>query len=303
MSYIYYPGCSLEGSAREYNTATRMLFQTLGVELVELANWTCCGASAAEASSNLLAATLAARNIALAEQAGTSDEMLVPCSACYLNLKTVAEKMKTCLELREQVNQVLAVEGLQVTGNIRVRHLLDVLYQEIGPAGIQEHVQTTLEGLTIACYYGCQCLRPYAVFDDPEKPRSMEQLIAAAGARVHPWAVGTRCCGASHMMTRPRVGICLVAAILEAARGADAIVTVCPMCQMNLEAYQKKVSVGLDHKVNVPVLYLPQLLGVALGLAERDLELDANLSMTAVFADRLNHLSSVPRNRGSTIQA
>jgi heterodisulfide reductase subunit B len=125
------------------------------------------------------------------------------------------------------------------------------------------------------------------MFDDPEEPRSMEPVIEAVGAKIHPWNMGGRCCGASHMTTKPEVALELVAAILKAARGADAIVTVCPMCQMNLEAYQKKISGMCNEDLSMTILYLPQFLGLALGLSEQDLRLDLNLSVTKAFRGNL----------------
>ena len=150
-----------------------------------------------------------------------------------------------------------------------VRHLLDVLVNDAGPDRIKALVKRPLDGLTVAPYYGCQCLRPYAAFDDPERPRSMEPLITAAGAAVHRWSLGARCCGASHMNTKPEIAQSLVGAILSAARGADVIVTVCPMCQMNLEAYQKTISRKKSDDLLITVMYLPQLVGLALGLEKR----------------------------------
>lgn len=287
MKYLYYPGCSLEGTALEYNISTRAFMQELGADLVELEDWTCCGASAAEATSYLLSMALPAYVLAMAEKMNGDKEMLVPCSACYLNLKKVEEKSRKDKKLLDKINTILAEEKLHLKGQIRVRHLLDVVARDIGPVKISSRVTKTFNGLSIATYYGCQCLRPYSVFDDPEEPRSMEPLIEAVGAKIHPWNMGGRCCGASHMTTKPEVALELVAAILKAARGADAIVTVCPMCQMNLEAYQKKISGMCNEDLSITILYLPQFLGLALGLSENDLRLDLNLSVTKAFRANL----------------
>jgi heterodisulfide reductase subunit B2 len=287
MKYIYYPGCSLEGTAAEYNIATRFLFEELGVELVDLEDWTCCGATAAPAFSHLLSMALPARNLALAEKMNAGADILVPCSACYLNLKKVEREIRTDAVLFEKINQVLTTENLALQGKLRVRHLLDVLASDISAPAILSRRRRPLENLCIAPYYGCQCLRPYAVFDDPEAPRSMEPLLAAAGASVHPWPMGAKCCGASLINTKPEAGIALVAALLSAARGADAIVTVCPMCQMNLEAYQKQAARRLNEDLEITILYLPQLLGLALGASEQDIRLDLNLCVTGTFRQKL----------------
>jgi len=287
MKYLYYPGCSLEGSAKEYDLSTRAFLAAVGVELEEIDDWTCCGASAAEALSSLLSMVLPARNLALAQKQSDLKEVLVPCSACYLNLKKVTEKIRKDADLLETINVVLAEDDLKLKAGLRVRHLLDVVSVDIGEKQLAPRVQSNLAGLEVAPYYGCQCLRPYPVFDDPEAPRSMETLISATGARVFNWEMGARCCGASHMSTKPEVGLELVSAILQAAEGADAIVTVCPMCQMNLEGFQKKAARKSGQPVNISVLYLPQLLGLAVGLTPQQVRLDLNLAVTTPFRRKL----------------
>ena len=228
MQYLYYSGCSLEGTAQEYDAATRSLMQAMGVELIDIDDWTCCGATAADSTSRLLSLVLPARNLALAEQMNPGLDVLVPCSACYLNLKKVEIKVNSDPALLKEINAVLAVENLTLTGTTPVRHLLDVLANDIGPRRLARKVTRPLHGLSIAPYYGCQCLRPYPVFDNPEDPRSMEGLIRAAAADVFEWSMGPKCCGASQMNTHMEIGLELSGAILAGARGADAIATVCP---------------------------------------------------------------------------
>jgi len=280
MKYHSYPGCSLEGTALEYDRSTRAVLALLGVELAEIEDWTCCGASAAEATSGLMALVLPARNLALAERQAASMDILVPCSACYLNLKNVQEKTRKDPPLTAKINTVLGEEQLHLHGRLRVRHLLDVLATDLGPEAIRPKVVRPLTGLRIAPYYGCQCLRPYAGFDDPELPVSMEPLIRATGAEVFPWKMGGRCCGASHMSTQRAVGLELVAGLLESACGADAVVTVCPMCQMNLEAFQGPAGRLRRHDLHISILYLPQLIGLALGLTEQGVGLTCNLAVS-----------------------
>ena len=284
MKYLYYPGCSLEGTAREYDISTRSVLKALDVDLTEIPDWTCCGASAAASVSTLLSLALPARNIAAAEAVSDVNDILAPCSACYLNLKRAEEEARHGAEMLPRLNAVFESEGLKMSGRLRVRHLLDVLSQDIGADRIRRNVSHPLSGKRVAPYYGCQCLRPYRVFDNPERPVSMNALIEATGAQVFSWHMGAACCGASHMNTHAAVGTSLVTAILKAARGADAIVTVCPMCHMNLEAYQDKISQNCHDNLRIPVVYLPQLLGMAFGLSETDIRLDMNLSATAVFS-------------------
>ena len=287
MKYLYYPGCSLEGTALEYNASTLACMQGLEVDLLELLDWTCCGASAAEATSYLLSLALPAYILAMAEEMDGTKEILVPCSACYLNLKKVEKKSRKDPALIDKINTILEEKNLHLRGQVRVRHLLDIVARDVGHAKIVSQVKKPFVDLNIAPYYGCQCLRPYPIFDDPEEPRSMEPLIEAVGAKIHPWNMGGRCCGASHMTTKPEVALDLVAGILKAARGADAIVTVCPMCQMNLEAYQKKISGMFKEDMHMTILYLPQFIGLAMGLSEQALRLDLNLSITKEFRDKL----------------
>jgi heterodisulfide reductase subunit B len=261
--------------------------QKAGAELVEIEDWTCCGASAAEATSYLLSLALPARNLAIAERMADVNDILVPCSACYLNLKKVEEKTRKDQRLLNQLNNILAEEQLQFQGTVSVRHLLDVIARDLGAESIRSLVHKPLNGLNIAPYYGCQCLRPYFVFDDPEAPCSMEPIIEAIGARVHHWDMGAKCCGASHMNTSMEVGLELVANILKNARGADAIVTVCPMCQINLEAHQRKISRARHEDLNTTILYLPQLLGLAFGISEKKLGIRLNLAISGTFYEKI----------------
>jgi heterodisulfide reductase subunit B2 len=287
MKYFYYPGCSLEGTAREYDHATRAVMAALGAELLEVDDWTCCGASAADSISYLLSMALPARNLALAAQVDAKADFLIPCSACYLNLRKVDEHLQRDAALVGRINSVLAEEGLNYPGGARARHLLEILANDIGAEGLQGRVTRPLSGLRIALYYGCQVLRPYGAFDDPEQPRSMEALVTALGAEVFPWSMGARCCGAGLMTTKKPVAMKAVGELLAAARGADAIVTVCPMCQMNLESFQKKASRMRGEDLSISVLYLPQLMGMAMGLGPEAVKLNQNLALTEAFKVRL----------------
>ncbi len=287
MTYIYYPGCSLEGSAVEYDGATRALMAELGTSLIDIEDWNCCGATAAEPMSRLLSFVLPARNIALAEKIKVPGDILVPCSACYLNLKKVMIEKNADEKLSSDIDEALAVDDLNIKGTRKVRHLLDVLAHDVGPDKIAEQVVNPLKGLTIAPYYGCQCLRPYGGFDDPEEPTTMTGLIETCGASVFPWDSAATCCGASGMNTKREVAGKLVQKILMDARGADAIVTVCPMCQMNLEGFQKEVSHKTGEDLSITVLYLPQFIGLAIGLSTETIMLHKNLAVAESFLELL----------------
>ena len=287
MKYLYYSGCSLEATALEYNRSTRAVMAALGAELLDLEDWTCCGASAAEATSYLLSLVLTARNLAIGEKTLPNGDFLIPCSACYLNLRRVEDHVQRDESLLSKINEALKEEDLQYRGKVRVRHLLEVLAQDFGPRAVRPLVKRNLTGLTVAPYYGCQALRPYGSYDDPEQPRSMEPLIRATGADVLPWSMGGKCCGAALMTTKKEVALELTAGLLKGAQGADCIATVCPMCQMNLEAYQRTISKSRGEDLGISIVYLPQLLGIAFGLSEDTLKLDLNLALTSAFRTKI----------------
>jgi heterodisulfide reductase subunit B len=277
MRYLFYPGCSLEATAQEYQMSTRAVMGQLDVELDEIEDWTCCGASAADTASPLLSLVLPARNLALAEKADGDRQLVASCSACYVNLSKVGERVRQEPVWLDRINQALSVEGLTYAGKIQVRHLLDVLANDVGPEAIAAKVVRPLTGLRVAPYYGCQTVRPYSPFDEPFLPESMDGIVAALDAQVHPNPMKAACCGGTLMTTKREVGVKLVSDLIQAVEGADCIVTVCPLCQMNLESYQGLVSKKLDQPIDMPVLYLTQLLGLAFGLPEDELGLKHNI--------------------------
>jgi heterodisulfide reductase subunit B len=289
MNYAYYPGCSLQESAAEYDISTRAVLEGLGVGVREIPDWTCCGASAVEAVDRELSLALPARNLALSEKHYGDTPVLVPCSACYLNLLKVQEKVGESRQTAEEVNTLLDPQGLIYSGRNRVVHLLEVFG---GPmlGEISAKVVNPLTGLKVAPYYGCQILRPYHTFDDPERPSTMAAVLEAAGAEVWDWDMGNKCCGASLIMTHKKAAEQAVARIWEAAMGADVIATVCPMCQMNLESCRPSRKGGVEGPA---VVYLPQLLGLAMGLPREVVQLERNMVMT----DTVRMLSDRPRNR------
>ncbi len=299
MKYAYYPGCSLRESAREFDVSVRAVMGRLDIGIEEIPDWTCCGASAAESIDRRLGQALSTRNLALAEKASPGLDILVPCSACYLNLLKAQRGALADRSALAEANALIEHEGLAYTGKTgRVRHLLDVLINDVGPQAIGDAVQKPLTGISVAPYYGCQILRPYRVFDDPERPASMEPILAALGAAIHPWNMGGRCCGASLMATHKEAALTSVGQILKAAvtpagdeaehgDGADVIVTVCPMCQMNLDGYQGQALRAGGVGRPVTILYLSQLIGLAMGLPENQTLMDKNLVVTDGFRSKL----------------
>jgi heterodisulfide reductase subunit B len=285
MRYLYYPGCSSDGSSKEYKVSTLAVLASLGAEVAELEGWTCCGASVASVNSELLGLVLPARNLALAESAGGGADMLVGCSACYTNFRRTDAAVSSDEHLLATINEALAEEGLVYHGQMRTRHLLDVLANDFSQQEIAARVRRSLHGLKVAPYYGCQTVRPYSPFDSSERPTSMVGILEALGATVHHHLREASCCGTSLLFTKPDLGLQLVGAILEEAGEADCIATVCPLCQMNLDSYQDRVAVTLERRI--PVLFLPQLIGLAFGLPEGDLLLERHIVSAGPVLARL----------------
>lgn len=279
MSYLYYPGCSLKSTGRAYEESILAVFTALNADMKELNDWNCCGATAYMSISELKAFALSARNFALAEKQaeGSGDaNVVVPCAACYLGLNKARRYLADHPDVRAIIEIALREASLAYEGNVRIRHPLDVLINDIGLDTIRSVVDRPLEGLRVACYYGCQIIRPYADFDDQHDPRSMDDLMIALGAEAVDWPLKVRCCGGSLMGTVQEVGLRLSYLIAREARkrGADVIATACPLCQFNLECYQPKMNSLFNDDLCVPAAYFTQLMGLAFGLAPKKLGID-----------------------------
>ena len=278
MEYLYYPGCSLESSAKAYDESLRAVFRGLGIQLTNLDDWNCCGATMYMNVDEATSLAISARNLALAERNGARD-LVAPCSACYTVLLKTNRFLRDSPELKKKVDRVLDGAGLKYDLTVVVRHPLDVLVNDIGVEVIALAAKRRLEGLTFAPYYGCQIVRPERGFDDREFPTTMDRLFERLGAKSAYFPLKTRCCGGMLMTTFPDICIRLVKDLLECAaeNGAQCIVTTCPMCQTNVEVYQKRVNKMFGTTYRVPVLYFTQLLGLALGCSEQELGLQRNL--------------------------
>ncbi len=272
MKYLFYPGCSMHASALEYQTSMLAVLEAMGAQVKELDDWTCCGASVASVMSDLLGLALPARNLALAEAADGNRPLLVGCSACYTNFRRVSLAAANPATL-SKINQVLEIEKLTYQNKIQTRHLLDVLANDFGAEKIAAHVKRPLTGLKVAPYYGCQTVRPYAPYDDSQHPTSMVRLLEALGATVYHYSHEASCCGTALLTTKPHTGYEIVGQILDAASPADCLAVVCPMCHLNLDSYQDHVSQVLGKPIKIPVLFLPQLIGLAFGLPDHVLML------------------------------
>jgi heterodisulfide reductase subunit B len=278
--YAYYPGCSLDAVGKPYDLSLRAVFGRLGLELQDVTDWNCCGATAYAAVDETTALTLAARNLSLAEAQHPGTDMVAPCSACYLVLRKTHRLLAEHAGLKADVDRVLAEGGGRpYQGGVTVRHPLDVLVNDVGLDAIAKRVVRPLTGARVAPYYGCQMVRPEGAGDDREHPMWLDDLFRRAGAEVIDFSMKVRCCGGMLMTTAEPVGRRLAADILAAAvdEGANVVVTTCPLCQVNLELFQGTLGKFAGRPLHMPVAYFTQLLGLALGASEREVGLPLNV--------------------------
>jgi heterodisulfide reductase subunit B len=277
MEYTYYPGCSLEASAKGYDESMRFVFNALGLKLLELEDWGCCGATSYMSTKETISLVISARNLALAEKSGR--DIVAPCSACYTILYKTNKVLKENPIMQAKVNQSLRRDKLKYNLTLKVRHPLEVLVTDLGIDKIASRASRRLDGVKVAPYYGCQIVRPDRGIDDHENPRMMDDLFAALGAENVYFPMKVRCCGGMLMTTFPDVALELNKKILECAQenGADLILTTCPLCQINLEAYQDKINRKFRTRFRIPVFFFTQLLGLALEGSPEDLGIQRNL--------------------------
>jgi len=251
--------------------------KALDMDLIELEDWNCCGSTPYGSTDGLEATCIATRNLALAEKKGL--DLVTPCSSCYLTLDKANSYLKLYPQLKDRVDRILAAAGLEYGGTIRVRHLAEVIVNDIGIEAIGSKVVNRLEGLKVAPYYGCQLVRPGVGFDDPENPQSLDRLIASLGAEPTPFPLKSHCCGGSLSISEMDIALGLMHQLLESAttNGAQCVATVCPLCQTNLDAYQGIVNSKFKTRYDLPVLFFTQLLGLALGIAPKELGFDKNI--------------------------
>jgi heterodisulfide reductase subunit B len=276
MTLAYYPGCSLHKSSAEYDVSVRKMLALLGVEVTEVPEWTCCGSTPAHMMDHLLAQALAARNLRQAALVG--DELLAPCPSCFQREKNAEVEIHADDAFRAEVNAVL---DRPYTGRVTVWSLPDYLMRFVGEEKIAGLVKTDLSQLKVVPYYGCLLGRPGELTGekDIEQPVMMDLLLQAAGVDVKWWNYKTECCGASVGMPKAEIQRRLSGKILEqaAAAGAEAIVVACPLCHVNLDLKQSQINKALGTDYNVPILYLSQVMGIALGLSFEDVMLSKNV--------------------------
>jgi len=278
--YIYFPGCSsVEGTAAGYGQSIKEVSGPLGLALIEMEDWNCCGSTPYGSTNELESLCIAARNLALAEKTRftvldengapvekTGLELVTPCSCCYTTLNRANSLLRQYPDLKGKVNECLSAAGLNYKGKVKVRHLFEVIYTDIGLEFIKSKIVNPLNGLKVAAYYGCQLTRPEPGFDNPRNPQSLGQLITSLGGESVPFPLKDRCCGSSLIIPEVDIALGLVHNILESAasNGAQCIVTLCPLCQTNLDAYQAMVNRKFKTNYNLPVLFFTQLIGLAI---------------------------------------
>lgn len=282
-TYSYFPGCSLEKMALSYHQSAIQTTNEMGVELEEIEDWNCCGATTYFHVDELLAYTLVARNLAMAEKTG--HDLVAPCSACYKNAYFANAYLKEDQDLSDHINYALEPDNLHFSGSIEVKHLMEVFVDDVGLEEIKSKISHPLDGLRIAPYYGCQIVRPKKDHQDVENPQFFEDLMSTIGAQPVDFTYRLRCCGGSLIITSREAALSLVRDLLQSAvdKEADVIATACPLCQTNLECYQKQVNREYGTDFTIPIMYFTQLIGLSMGLAPKKLGIGTEF----VSADRI----------------
>jgi heterodisulfide reductase subunit B2 len=285
-SLAYYPGCSLHGTSGEFDASFRATARALDLTLLEIPGWECCGNTAAHSINRLLSIALPVNELVKVEQDMKLDAVAVPCAACYSRFKAGGHEVSEDAQVADDVR---AVVGRAYSGGVTVQNLVDVYHDAVGLEELEAKVTRPFAGLKVACYYGCLLTRPPKVTlaEDPEYPTHMDAVVAALGCTPVEWGFKTDCCGASLALTEQGIVDDLVARIIgdARARGAEAIAVACPLCQVNLDGRQTEIARKRGNWQFVPVIFLSQLVGRAVGLDDKTLGLKKHLvDVTAVMA-------------------
>jgi len=282
----YYPGCSLHGTSGEFDASFRATARALDLQLLEIPGWECCGNTAAHSINRLLATALPVNELVKVEQDMKLDAVAVPCAACFSRFKTGAHEVS---DDAQTASDVRAVVGRAYNGGVTVQNLVDVYHDAVGLDELATKVIRPFDGLKVACYYGCLLTRPPKVTlaEDPEYPTHMDDVVEALGCTPVDWNYKTDCCGASLALTEQGIVDDLVGRIVADARacGAEAIAVACPLCQVNLDGRQTEIKRKQSDWQGVPVIFLSQLVGRALGLSDKEIGVKKHLvDIQAVMA-------------------
>jgi len=288
-TYSYFPGCSAESTGRGLGLSALAIAPLLDIELKEIEDWNCCGSTPYGSLDEESAIVVAARNLALAEPAGC--DVVTPCSSCYVTLEKANRYLQGHPAMLARVNEALGAASLNYCGRLRVRHLVDILVNDVTPEFIAGKVGHRLEGLKVAPYYGCQLVRPQYGLDDTELPQTLDRLVTCTGAEAVDFPLKAHCCGGSIMLAEEDKVLGLSYKLLEsaAASGAQCLVTACPLCQTNLDAYQSRVNSRFKARFNIPVLYITQLIGLAFGIDAEKLGINTNIVSPRAVLDYVHN--------------
>ncbi len=282
--YSYYPGCSSQSGASSSNLMRSVdtMCEELDVKLNEIPDWNCCSASIGYGSGSVLPRlSLSARNIALSEEANPGQDIVATCAACWLSTKEASERLHEDAGMFTDVNSALAEANLKLNNNTPVRHMAEVLIEDIGFDALAEGVKKPLEGIKIAGYVGCQTNRPFGIAGESfENPKYLDRLVSSLGGdAIESYEKKVQCCGGALAFSEPEKSQEMIHGIIEAAydNGADMIVTPCPLCQANVEIYQDEINAKYNSKFEMPVVYYSQLISVAYGRNSKDSALDGQL--------------------------
>jgi succinate dehydrogenase / fumarate reductase cytochrome b subunit len=279
LRFALYPGCAAKGATPELYQSTMAIVGRLGIEVIELAASSCCGAGVVTEAEPDVALALNARNFAQAECLGL--DVMTICGTCQGVMAAANKRLKSEPGLLDRINRLLEPDGIAYRGTIQVKHLLWIVVREIGLRQLGTQVVKSLRGLRIAPFYGCYILRPSwdLSFDDPENPSSLEQVIRALGGEAVAYAGRTKCCGFPIILEKEAVALAMSGANMKEAKdqGADCMVTPCPLCHMSLDIYQDRAGQAVNTQLNLPILHLPQLLGLAMGIPAKELGLARHL--------------------------
>jgi succinate dehydrogenase cytochrome b subunit len=289
MRYALYTGCAAKGACPELYQSTMLVTKRLGIDVVEMLNAACCGAGVITEADPDLALAINARTFAQAEALGL--DIMTICGTCQGVMGMANYRLKTEEGLLDRINGLLAPEGIRYSGRVEIKHLLWIIVGDIGTDVLQRHVTRPLENLRIAPFYGCYILRPskYLGFDDPENPVSLEKLISALSAHPVDYEGRTKCCGFPLVLEKEPIAIGMVGVNLKEAKDelADAMVTPCPLCHMNLDIYQGRAEDKIGEKLGLPILHLPQLVGLAMGFTPKQLGLSRHLVSTERVVEKI----------------
>src|SRR5713101_4997003 len=300
MKYALYPGCAAKGATPELYQSTMAVIGRLGIEVTELTASSCCGAGVVGEADPDGALALSARTFAQAERLGL--DVMTICGTCQGVMGGANRKLKSDPALLERVNRLLQPEGLTYRGTVQVKHLLWIVVREVGLDKLKDEVEVRLGDLRLAPFYGCYILRPSwdLGFDDPENPDSMEKVIRAVGAEPVDYGGKIKCCGFPIILEKEDIALAMNGANLKEAKdgGADAMVTPCPLCHMSLDIYQDRAARKVETNLNLPVLHLPQMLGLAMGVQAKDLGVERHL----VPVDSILHMVDENKRKGTKEQ-